>query len=78
MASHTVSRSIMFACAENPSPMAWPAAWTHRAPVCTATEPFASTIATCRRSRPSSSARSVSSASSELAPARISSSPRGP
>jgi hypothetical protein len=50
----------------------------HFAPVCAATLPRASTIATCRTSRPSSFATSVRKASGAFTPPRISSSPLRP
>lgn len=78
IASGTVGRSIMFACTETPSPVRWPASAMHRAPVCAATPPFASTIATCRIDSPASPATSARSASAADLPPRISSRPSGP
>jgi hypothetical protein len=47
-------------------------------PVWVATFPLASTIPTCRTSRPGSPASSACSVSGALRPARISASPNGP
>ena len=50
MASQTVSFSMRLAWQLNPSPSVWPAAGMHRAPVCAATLPAASTMAHWRTS----------------------------
>ncbi len=78
IASGTVSRSIMFACTDTLSPVRCPAWAMQRAPVCAATFPRASIIATCRTASRSSPATSARSASGAVLPPRISSSPSGP
>ena len=68
----------MLATTANPSPTTWPVSRKQPAPVWTAARPSASTIATCRRSRPGSPARSSSRTSGALRPARILSRPNAP
>ena len=78
MALQTVSRSIMFACTEKPSPRSWPNSRMQPSPVCTPTAPCASTNATWRTARSVSARTRVSSASGAERPRRINSSPSGP
>ena len=78
MAGHTVALSIRFACTEYWAPVWCPAAGIAIAPVCAATRPCASTIATCRTAGFGSARFRESSASGAGIPPRISASPFGP
>ena len=78
MAGQTVALPIRFAWTEKFSPIWWPAAGMQLPPVQASTRPWASIIATCRTSRPSSAATSAASASGADSPFRMASRPFGP
>jgi hypothetical protein len=78
IAGQTSALAIMFAWAENPSPVTWPASAMQQSPVCAAARPWASTIPTWRTCCRASAVTSAASARSGGRPARMSSSPSGP
>ena len=78
IAGHTWSFAIRFACTEYWRPTCCPASGMHLSPVCAATLPCASTIATCRTLPALSALTSVSSACGALMPCRMSARPLGP